>query len=212
MGGHVGVAASSNASLPGTVKASSVCTTSGVEYRDGKGDVRCGDALRSPMMDGSWWCSCGMVLKRWVMSFAPFLTAVVAISVLVVLCAIVHQASAPRNVFCLVVKPYPQPVSDRDNHPSSAQFLHGTHDAFHLWCDSEYPDIYLALFCTARVPIFGVGQVGRSVDFLKRRKPSACREEKGRHVCPALGVAQEGAFYVPAQEARRGRGGKWAQK
>src|ERR1700722_19905843 len=35
MGVHVGVATSSNASLPGTVKASSVCTTSGVEYRDG---------------------------------------------------------------------------------------------------------------------------------------------------------------------------------
>jgi hypothetical protein len=37
------------------------------------------------MIDGSRWCSCGMALKRWVISRAPFCTAVVAIDVLATL-------------------------------------------------------------------------------------------------------------------------------
>ena len=39
---------------------------------------KCGDAPRRPMMQGSRWCSCGMALKRWVMSRAPCWTAAVA--------------------------------------------------------------------------------------------------------------------------------------
>lgn len=57
----------------------------------GRAGATCGEAPRSPMMDGSRWCSCGIALKRCVMRRAPRWTAAVAMSVDAMLAVPVRQ-------------------------------------------------------------------------------------------------------------------------
>lgn len=161
-----------------------------------------GEEPRRPMIDGSRWCSCGMALKRWVTSRAPWASAVPAI---VVVATLIQRRLNQRGCAICESEMVCEPVPDGEHDSASRELRDALHHALHL--RGRRDDAHADFLAALEEPVFRVHERGATIDLFEALDAVGRRAQEGRGVRPAFRGLEEGAFAVPSKEVRTTGGG-----